>query len=130
MTHTPTASERMAVFGTGFACAPLPPTVICAPILCGGGSPYPTCDGSCVAGASCRTIMNGGVCEFVSDGGACNPMTCPLGCCQGDLCLPAQGQHAMSCGSNGSVCAFCPPPNVCRPGMTGGICSPPFDGGM
>ena len=41
----------------GFACALIPPlNYICAPIGCGDSPAYPTCSGTCVAGAACQPI--------------------------------------------------------------------------
>src|SRR5579862_2965345 len=39
-------------------------------------------------------------------GAVCGPATC-AGCCQGEVCLPLEGEDAGACGAGGAACAVC-----------------------
>lgn len=77
----------------------------------------------CSDGARCAPRSGGGAC-----GGAqrCDAVSCPFGCCQGDVCVVGVSDQA--CGTQGHACTACPQGQTCvESGSGGGICqSPPF----
>jgi len=86
----------------GFACALIPPgSYYCAAIPCGGTPPYPTCGGTCVAGAECQPVKiaafsyTGCVCAVSA---SCDAGCGGLTCASGDVCTVASDETC-GCGA-------------------------------
>jgi len=58
---------------------------------------------ACMGCTACVPVNGGGVCNDPPPG--CNSATCPIGCCDGNVCKP--GWHDDACGSQAGACVNC-----------------------